>query len=51
MLPQLQVDYLPHFSPKASLPLVEQVQRTMQLEQELSHNPHRGASEDTSLQG
>ena len=51
MLPQLQVDYLPHFSPKASLPLVEQVQRIMQLEQKLSRNPHRGASEDTSLQG
>ena len=48
MLPQLQVDYLPHFSPNTSLPLVEQVRRSVQLEQELPHNPHLVASGDTS---
>ena len=31
------------------LQLVEQVRRAVQLEQELSHNPHLAASGDTSL--
>ena len=48
MLPQLQVDYLPHFNPNTSLPLGEQVRRSLQLEQEPPHNPHLVASGDTS---
>ena len=31
------------------LQLVEQVRRDVQLEQEISHNPHLAASGDTSL--
>ena len=48
VLPQLQVDYLPHFSPKTSRQLVEQVRRAVQLEQELPHNPHLVTSGETS---